>query len=586
MLIKINYRWERFGMLRKFNISLTMKLTGSFIILILISSIAIGFCAINNAKSTIVEAVGETAMNICNSMVSSVDIERLNELKTKEDMESSYYKELHDKLLTVKDSVGLKYLYTLRKNENGTYIYVVDGTPYDSENFSQLCDEEDEIDSALAASFEGTEGYLLQYSEEWGNLISAYVPIKDKNGKISTVLAADFEAKSVFEAINMVKKRIIIVALLVSLVGILFSIVLSRFLVHSIKVLERKAELAREGDLTIEIECKSNDEVGRLTQTFKDVIASMANITKNIRYNTKNLLTYTEELSISASGTSKATEEITIAINDIAEGTLEQVKSVEEVSKSIEETFNQIEKVTSQADLLSNSSSSAMADIKQVSGIFKDAIEIVRIVNNTVNNTAEIIQKLGERSKEIESFSEAISQIAKQTNLLALNAAIEASRAGENGRGFAVVSDEVKILAEQSNQASMQINQIINMMQEEINGAVTFIQKGVVQAQEGVNSVSKVELVLGNMEESSRNAYSGVEDVLKAVQVIKESSNIVFKRINKLADISKGFSLSSQQVAASTQEQLATMQDMESHIDGLKHMAFNLEKEVNKFRVK
>ncbi len=572
-------------MLRKFNISLRMKLCGSFIILILVSSIAIGFCAINNAKSTIVEAVGKTALNICNSMVISIDIEKINELKTKEDMESSYYKELHDKLLTMKDSVGLKYLYTLRKNENGKYIYVVDGTPYDSENFSQLGYEEDEIDSSLAASFEGTEGYVLQYSEEWGNLISAYVPIKDKNGKISTILAADFEAKSVFEAINMVKTRIMIVALLVVLIGILFSSILSHFLVRSIKVLERKAELAKEGDLTVEIECKNNDEVGRLTQTFNDVIASMGAITKNIRYNTKKILTHTDELSSSASDTSKATEEITKAVNDIAEGTLKQVKSVEEVSKSIDETFSQIEKVISQADLLSNSSNSAMNDIQQVSGIFKDAMQIVSLVNNTVNNTAEIVQKLGERSKEIESFSEAISQIAKQTNLLALNAAIEAARAGENGRGFAVVSDEVKILAEQSNQASMKINNIINMIQEEIDGAVTYIQKGVVQAQEGVNSVSKVESVLGNIEESSRHAYSGVEDIFKAIQVIKESSKIVFDRINYLADISKGFSSISQQVAASTQEQLAVMQDMESHIDGLKNMAFDLEKEVDKFKV-
>lgn len=572
-------------MFSRLTVSLRTKLTGSFIILIFISSMAIGFCAINNAKATIVEVVGKTALNICKSIVSSIDLEKLNELKTEADMESVYYKELHNKFLTIKNSLGLKYIYTMRKTENGKYIYVVDGTPLDSENFSTLGDEEDETDFALEASFEGTEGYILEDSVEWGTLISAYVPIKDNNGKISTVLAADFEAESVVDAINIVKTRIIIIVLLVVFIGMFFSSLLSYFLVRSIKTLERKALLAKEGDLTVEIDCKSYDEVGRLAQTFKDVIASMATITKNIRYNTKKLLTHTEELSISANGTSLATEEITKAVNDIAAGTLEQVKSVEEVSKSIEQTFNEIEKVTSQANLLANSSNGAMDDIKKVSVIFKDAIEIVHLVNNTVNNTAEIIQKLGERLKEIESFSAAISQIAKQTNLLALNAAIEASRAGENGRGFAVVSDEVKILAEQSNQASMQINHIINMMQEEIEGAVTYIQKGVVQAHEGVNSVSKVELVLGNIEESSRNTYFGVEDVFKAVQVIKESSNIVLKRINKLADISKGFSLSSQQVAASTQEQLATMQDMESHIDGLKHMAFNLEKEVNKFRV-
>lgn len=537
------------------------------------------------ARSTVEDAVGKSALNIANSIVGLIDVDKMNQLKTKEDMDSDYYKELHDKLLAMKDSVGLKYLYTMRKTDDGKYIYLVDGTPYDSENMSMLGDEEEELDKALEASFEGIGGYIINITEGWGDLISAYVPIKDKTGKIVGILAADFEAGYALEALDKMKSSIIIVILVINLIGIIISRKVSYLLVRSLKELENKAEIAKQGDLTVDININSRDEIGRLTQAFKDLIGSMADITKNIRYNTKNVLIHTNELSISANETSKATEEITTAINSIADGTIEQVKSVEEVSKTMDEAFSNIERVINQADLLSDSSNQAMDGVQKVSDIFKDTMVMVNLVNSTVDNTAEIIQKLGARSKEIESFSEAISQIAKQTNLLALNAAIEAARAGENGRGFAIVSDQVKVLAEQSNHASKQINNIVNMMQKEIEGAVAFIQKGVIQASEGVDSVKRVESVLENMYASTKNAYLSVEDVISAVHVIKDSGRLVLDGTKKLVDISKGFSLSSQGVASSTQEQLAVMHDMENCIDRLNHMAIDLEKEVNKFKV-
>ncbi len=572
-------------MLKRVNLSLRVKITGSIIILILISTIIIGFYANSKAKATIEESVGKSALNIVNSLVTSIDVDKFNKLQTKADTNSTYYTEVHDNLLKVKEQLGLKYLYTMRKTSDGKYIYVIDGNNYDSDGFSALGDIEDEVSSTQASSFEGKSCYELVTNEQWGNLISAFTPIKDKNGNTVGILAADFDGKFAYSAINDVKVKIMFAAILMILIGAVLSGAISYFLVRSINELKQKAVSAKEGDLTIKIDSKSNDEVGHLTHVFKELIESMATITRNIRHNTKNVLAHTNQLSSSAGETSKATEEITKAVNSIAEGSIEQVKSVEEVSKSMEQAFNQIDRVINQADLISNLSNSAMDDIQHVSDILKDSMMTVNLVNDTVDNTAQIVHALGERSKEIVSFSEVISQIADQTNLLALNAAIEAARAGENGKGFAVVSDEVKILAEQSNEASKKINGIVELMQKEIEGAIGLIQAGAVQAREGVNSVSQVESVLNNLQNSSENSYSRVKEVVEAVSVIKDSCMAVFDRINKLEDISKESSLNSQQVASSTQEQLAVIMEMESHIDGLKQMAYDLESEVNKFKV-
>ncbi|MDP4180354.1 MAG: methyl-accepting chemotaxis protein [Bacillota bacterium] len=572
-------------MSKKKNISLRFKISGSFIILILICSIGIGLYAINKAKSTIEEAVGQSGLNIVKSMAGEIDIDKFNKLQNKDDMKSEYYNELHNKLKEMKENVGLKYLYTMRKTQSGKYIYVVDGAAMDSDDFSMLGDEEKETTDKMKVSFDGKTSYELYVSDQWGHLLSSYVPIKDKSGNTVGVIGADFDASAVFDGLNKVKTGIFIVAAIIILLGITVSNGLSFYLVHSLNELKKKALLAEGGDLTVEIESIGNDEIGLLTQAFKIVVDSMASITKNIRRNTKNVLDHTQHLSVRAGETSKVTEEITTVINEIALGSLEQVKSIDDFSKTMEVAFNQIEKAINQADLISRSSTQAMSDTQKAADIFKDSIKKVSIANDTIDSAAEMIQALGESSKEIVSCSDMISQIAKQTNLLALNAAIESARAGEHGKGFAVVADEVRTLADQSSNASKKINDIVNKMQNEIEKAIQSIQDGAIKAREGVDAVTSVDIYLSNVQNSNSEAYSRVREISDANRSVKDLCIVVVDRISKMAEISKEFSAGSQQAAASAEEQLAVIQEMEGSIDTLKQMSYDLEREVNRFKV-
>ncbi|MDP4092410.1 MAG: methyl-accepting chemotaxis protein [Bacillota bacterium] len=573
-------------MFKKLRISLRTKIAGVLIILIVLSSSIIGYFTISGAKSTIVDSVGASALDIVKSVSTTIDIDKFNTLQNSDDMKNkSYYSELRTKLNDIRGSVGLKYLYTMRKSDKGEYIYIVDGSPVGSKNESLLGDVEKGVDDVWASSFNGTAAFEYSQDDVWGHLISAYLPLKDSSGKTVGILGADFDAGFMDTEINTMQKHVIITIIIVIIAGILISEGFAFILVRELKKLKQKAAQVETGDLRVKIESKSNDEIGMLSRAFKGVIESMSSIVKNIHHNSSIVTDYADKLSRSAVETSKATEDISSVIGKIAEGASEQTKGVDDASKSMDEVFLQVKKATTQADLVSLSANRSMEDIRTVSQLFKDSMEKVDKVHDTIDRTFKLVHNLSERFEEIKSSSNIITQIAKQTNLLALNAEIEAARAGEQGKGFSVVAAEVRQLAGESSQASKNINNIITVINNDIESAVKSIEDGVEKSREGVSSISQVDQYFVNLLNSSLDANEKVKEVLNSIFTIEKFSTMALEKINNLTDISKEFSSGSQQAAASTEEQLAIAEEMETNLKTMKQIASDLEKEVNKFKV-
>lgn len=566
-------------------ISLVLKIMLLCLLLVVFTSVTMQIIANKTSRNTVIVAMGETALNITRSVINIVDIEKFEELETSEDMQMEYYTQLRQQLNEVKENLGLKYLYTMRVTEAGEYIYVVDGAPEEDTEVSLLGDIEEDITDKMRSSVQGKEGYELSYSAEWGNLISAYMPIKNQEGKTVGILAADFEADHIVKQLKDANNQMYLITTIIILIGIAVSIAFSFMIIRSLKSLQAKVQLLKQGDLTIEVKNNSKDEVGQLSEAFQDMLENMAFIIRNILSNTEEVIQKIIQLNHSVSDTSQASEEISKTINEIASGATEQVENVEHVSNSMEKVFEEIRNITVNIDLANAASNEAMKDSREAAELLKGSVNQINLVNDTVETTSTMMKQLETRFHEILTFSDSVTAIASQTNLLALNASIEATSAGVHGKGFAVVAGEIKNLARQSSDASKRIKELINLIQEEINNSSKAIENGVIQAKSGVEVIAKVDTYLDKLFLSNQKVDNRIKEITGAISNIENDSRFVLDSTIKLSDIARDFSAGTQQTAAATEEQQAIMEEIQSNLGLVRERMESLGVSVKTFKV-
>ena len=211
-------------------------------------------------------------------------------------------------------------------------------------------------------------------------------------------------------------------------------------------------------------------------------------------------------------------------------------------------------------------------------------VDQMNAIADTVVSSSEVVAKLGERSKEIGNIVEVISGISGQTNLLALNAAIEAARAGEHGHGFAVVAEEVRKLAEESQNASKQIGDLIRAIQEETEEAVTAMETGRTEAEKGRENVaatgegfSEILSMIRRIQENAGSIKATMDDLGQRAAKIDTATGEIHDAASKVAS-------ESQTVSAATEEQAAGMEEIAASSRGLSDMAHELNTAAAKFK--
>ncbi|MDD3172421.1 MAG: methyl-accepting chemotaxis protein [Herbinix sp.] len=553
--------------------------------LVLISSMTIQYFAYMTAKTTIEDTMGQMALNITSSVNSTIDTEKYAELKTSDDMEKDYYIQLREELNDKKLSTGLKYLYTMRKAEDGTYIYVVDGIGLDDEDASLIGDVEEDMTDVMFSAFEGNETYEFDETEEYGILVSGYVPIKNAAGEVIGILGADFDANYMADQLEKANRNMYIIVAFVFLISILMAVYISYLIIKSLKKLHSKIQLIKKGDLTVQINSNRKDEVGSLSDAFQSMIGNMSSMIHNIRNNSEKVVNEVDLLNSNVDISNRATEEITKIVGEIALGAISQVDSVQDVEDSMERVFTEIENITNNINSVNNDSDLAMLDMQEASDKLDSSVQQINLVNDTVDTTALVMKKLEDKFTEVLAFSDIITAISKQTNLLALNASIEAASAGEHGKGFAVVATEIKNLAKQSSEASKKINELILAVQMEIDNSSEAIGSGVVQARNGVNVMSQVKYNLEKLSDSNQKINTRIKEIAQAIIHIEADSKNVLNKTISLTQVAKDLSAGTQQTSAETQEQYAIMEGIKNDLLNVKILMEELGGTVNQFKI-
>ncbi len=388
-----------------------------------------------------------------------------------------------------------------------------------------------------------------------------------------------------FKDINQLRHYLLSLVLAAVILITVMTTVIACRIVRPIKELTAVANVISSGDLTAEVKVATNDEVGQLASAFKKMVDSLRETLHHVAFAAENLSASSEEIAASLQQTSSMTEQMTLTVDELAKGATEQASMVEETSDTINQMATSMQQIAGNAQMTNEEGKNAKEAADNGKIAVDKAIQKMVDAQEAVKESAVATKALGENSQEIGKIVEVITGVADQTNLLALNAAIEAARAGEQGRGFAVVADEVRKLAEESSNAAGQIEQLIAQVQQETDSTVALMNKGAEVVEEGSSAVIETGDAFKDIHTSIDRIATEVEEVSAASQQISVGSGQVVGAINNIANITEESAAGTQQAALATQEQMGAIEEIAASSENLARLAEELQKQVGKFNI-
>ncbi|RCW60292.1 methyl-accepting chemotaxis protein [Halanaerobium sp. ST460_2HS_T2] len=376
------------------------------------------------------------------------------------------------------------------------------------------------------------------------------------------------------------------VTVITLLLSALIAWILTRTTVGPINQLVEQADKVAEGDLRNKVESKKTDELGTLVTAFNKMIDTLRDLVYNIDDNTDAVVTAVKDLNSVSKDTGRSAEDIAQSMTEVAEGSEaigSEVNEVKDVAKQLNQEGKTLKKNTEEslkmADLSAESAEKGQQAIRQ-------AISQLDVVSETVNFATEAIEKLGKRSKEIGDMVAMIEGISSQTNLLALNAAIEAARAGEKGRGFSVVAEEVRELAEESSEVTTQISSLIEDIQSETTATVNSMDTNIEEVNKQIQIINEAGDSLEEMVTASEKTTKKVRDMHEFADYLDEIIDTINNAVDNVGGAIENNSASAEEVSALAEEQSATVEEISASADELENMANHLQSLIKKFEVK
>ncbi|MEK4306149.1 methyl-accepting chemotaxis protein [Oceanobacillus sp. FSL K6-0251] len=461
--------------------------------------------------------------------------------------------------------------------ENG-YAVIID--PQQKYVYHPTFETGEEVEGdVLGTMFEDASG-SYEYSHDNTSKIMVYQTNDLTGWKLAGTIDYD-EIKGEAASTLTTMITIIVITLVLGTIIILFLI---RSITRPIQRLKENAKVISTGDLTHSIEINTTDEIGELGQAFNEMQEGLKTLVRDVEYNAQQVAASAEELNANADQMTSSSEQVSLAIQEVSSSSETQLHGTEESANSLEEVSTGVGRIvdssTKVSDMVTQMSTQAEVGGKAVS----DTLNQMTSIQSSVDDTNLNIASLLERSKEVSTILNAITDISEQTNLLALNAAIEAARAGEHGKGFAVVADEVRKLAEESKTSAGEISSIVHGIQNDVQKAVEKMSQVTANVNDGLDVSYDAIDKFGEILRSSGDIKPQMEEVMVISEQMSAAVQQVTATANDLASIARNNASSSEEVAASTEEQLASMEEISASAKSLSTMAEDLTGKIAEYK--
>ncbi len=566
-------------------VSIRYKILIPAVVILLLTCTFLGVNSYVQINNGMVEMGVEQAQMASAVAAMSVEAELVAGLKPG-DEETEAYKTALTELREIQNTCGIEFLYILYTDGEKVY-YSLDTDSTQSQH--AIGDVFEVSYGELKTVFDG-EAYVQDYIDETedGNLISAYLPISDSNGKVVAIIGCDYDAANVVARLNSNVSRLILMAVICLVVAVLILSLTINAIMRGLRTVNQKIYdlVNHEGDLTQKLDIRSGDEMELIADNINSLLEHIREIMRNISANSKQLNAASKTIAAHLSNAEMNISDVSATMEEMSAAMEETNASLNQISEEVVSVNGAVEQIAVSADEGKHSSDKVM---QAAIAIHSDAVAQQSAAKEQAQKMAVSVNQKIEQSKAVEKISELTTEIiniTSQTNLLALNASIEAARAGEAGKGFAVVADEIGKLATNSATAAGEIRSV----SADVINAVDELAK---EAEEMINFMENVAMDgYDKLLETSMEYRNNVGQMNGMMQDFASQSQTLKESIDNIKDVIEGVDCAVEEttrgvvnVAETSVSLTMNMSEINTEADNNLAISDLLDSEVNKFKI-